>query len=69
MKDLLFVVGIMALVVILLAVTPLAFLWSVNSLFGTSIPYTLYSFLAAWVLLTVIRIATRTEVKNETFRR
>jgi hypothetical protein len=69
MKDLLFVVGMMLLVVVLLAVTPLAFLWSVNSLFGTGIPYNLHSFLAAWILLTVIRIVTRTEVKNEALRR
>jgi hypothetical protein len=69
MKDLLFVAGILLLVVVLLAVTPLAFLWSVNSLFGTGIPYSLHSFLAAWMLLTVIRIVTRTEVNNEALRR
>lgn len=69
MKDLILVVGILLLVVVLLAITPLAFLWSVNTLFGASIPYTTQSFLAAWVLLFVIRIVTRAEVKNEALSR
>lgn len=64
MKDIAIVLGFLLLVVVLLAVTPLAFLWSVNSLFGLSIPYTLHSFLAAWVLLSVVRLVTRTEVKK-----
>lgn len=69
MKDIFIVVGFILLVIVLLAITPLAFLWSVNSLFGLTIPYTLHSFVAAWVLLSVIRLITRTEVKkNETFR-
>ena len=69
MKDLIFVIGILLLVVVLLAIMPLAFLWSINSLFGLSIPYTFHSFLAAWVLLFVIRVVTRTEVKNEALSR
>lgn len=69
MKDLILVVGIFLLLGVLLLVTPLMFLWSVNSLFGLGIPYTLHSFLAAWVLLFVIRVVTRTEVKNEALSR
>lgn len=69
MKDFIFVVGILILVVVLLAITPIVFLWSVNTLFGLSIPYTLHSFLAAWALLFVIRVVTRTEVKNEALSR
>jgi hypothetical protein len=64
MKDFIFVSGILVLTVILLLVLPVAFLWSVNSLFGTGIPYTFRHLLAAWVLLFVFRVATRTEVKN-----
>lgn len=69
MRDLFLVVFILALVVVLLAVTPLAFLWSVNSLFGLSIPYSLKSVFAAWVLLFVVRIVARTQVDHEAFRR
>lgn len=67
MKEFIFVVGVLLLVLVLLAVTPLAFIWSVNSLFGLSIPYTLHSFLAAWLLLGVIRLVTRNE--SEALRR
>jgi len=69
MKDFLVVVGVLVLAAVLLALTPMVFLWSVNSLFGLSIPYNLRSFLAAWALLFVIRVVTRTEVNRETLRR
>lgn len=45
--------------VLILLVTPLAFIWSVNSLFGSGIPYTPNSFLAAWTLLLVIQVVLR----------
>lgn len=68
MKDFVFVVTILLLVVVLLAIAPLAFLWSVNSLFGAGIPYNFNSLIAAWVLLAVLRLVTRSEVKHEAFR-
>lgn len=61
------VLGVAVLLLVLLSVMPLLFLWSVNSLFGLTIPYNLHSMLAAWALLFVLRIVTRTEV--ETLRR
>lgn len=64
MKELAIVLGVFLFLVVLIAVTPLAFLWSVNGLFGLSIPYTFHSFLAAWVLLAVIRLVTRNEAKR-----
>jgi hypothetical protein len=64
MKDLLFVISIFLIVAILLAITPVAFIWGVNTLFGQSIPYDLKSIFAAWVLLFVVRIVTRTEVEK-----
>lgn len=67
MKNLLIVVGMILLVWVILFITPLAFIWSVNTLFGLSIPYTSKYFLAAWLLLGVIRLVTRTE--RETLRR
>lgn len=69
MKDLAIVLGFLLLVVVLLAVTPLAFIWSVNVLFGAGIPFGVRSFVAAWVLLSVVRLVTRTEVKHEALRR
>lgn len=65
MKELVIVLMFLILIVTLLAIAPLAFLWSVNSLFGLAIPYTLHSFLAAWVLLAVVRLVTRTEVPKK----
>ena len=67
MKNLLVVVGMLLLVWAILFITPLAFLWSVNTLFGLNIPYTSKYFLAAWLLLGVIRLVTRNE--NEALRR
>lgn len=69
MKELfLFVLVFLALFVLLIAM-PFAFLWSVNALFGLSIPFDLRHLFAAWVLLFVIRIATRTDVDHEALRR
>lgn len=67
MRDFFFVLGILLLVVVLLAVTPLLFLWSVNSLFAAGIPYNFRHLFAAWVLLFVLRIVTR--VDHEALRR
>lgn len=64
MKELFLAAFLVLAVILLLMVTPMAFLWSVNSLFGLGIPYTLHSFLAAWVLLFVIRLVTRSNEKN-----
>ena len=69
MKETVQIVAILLLVLVLLAVMPVALVWSVNTLFGLSIPYNLKSIAAAWVLLFVIRVATRTEVNNEALRR
>ena len=69
MKETVQIVAILLLVLVLLAVMPVALVWSVNTLFGLSIPYNLKSIVAAWVLLFVIRVATRTEVNNEALRR
>lgn len=67
MKDFAYVFGILLLVVVLLAVMPFAFLWSLNTLFGLGVPYTLKYLFAAWLLLAVFKFVTRTD--NETFRR
>lgn len=67
MKEFVVVLFVAVMLLVLLSVTPLLFLWSVNSLFGLTIPYNFHSILAAWALLFVIRIVTRTEV--ETIRR
>lgn len=64
MKELFLAAFLVLAVILLLMVTPMAFLWSINSLFGLGIPYTLHSFLAAWVLLFVIRLVTRSNEKN-----
>lgn len=64
MKELFLAAFLVLAVILLLMVTPMAFLWSVNSLFGLGIPYTFHSFLAAWVLLFVIRLVTRSNEKN-----
>ena len=64
MKELFLVAFLVLAVILLLMVTPMAFIWSINSLFGLGIPYTIHSFLAAWVLLFVIRLVTRSNEKN-----
>lgn len=64
MKELFLAAFLVLAVILLLMVTPMAFLWSINSLFGLGIPYTIHSFLAAWVLLFVIRLVTRSNEKN-----
>lgn len=69
MKDLTLVVGVLLLTVVLLLVTPVVFIWSVNLLFGTGIQYDTKSILAAWCLLFIVRLVTRTEVKRETLPR
>lgn len=69
MKELFLVVFVILALLVCLFVLPAAFLWSVNSLFATGIPFTFRHLLAAWVLLFVIRIVTRTEVDRETLRR
>ena len=63
MKDFIFVVSILMLVVLLLAIVPIAFLWSINGLFGLGIPYEIKSIAAAWILLAVIRLATRVDIE------
>ena len=65
MQDIIFVLLVLVLGAILLVVTPVAFIWGVNTLFGQSIPYDLKSVFAAWVLLFVIRIVTRAEVETK----
>ena len=69
MKELFLVVFVFLALLVCLLVLPAAFLWSVNSLFGTGIPYNFRHLLVAWVLLFVFRIVTRTEVDREALRR
>lgn len=64
MKELFLAAFLVLAIILLLMVTPMAFLWSINSLFGLGIPYTIHSFLAAWILLFVIRLVTRSNEKN-----
>lgn len=68
MKEFVLVLGVGILLLVLLSVTPLLFLWSVNSLFGLAIPYNFHSMLAALALLSVVRIVTLGKT-NETLRR
>jgi hypothetical protein len=65
MKDFSFVVMVLMATVALLLLAPFLLLWSVNTLFGSVIPYDARHLVAAWVLLFVIRLATRTEVKKD----
>ena len=65
MKDISIVVLVLAATVALLLLAPFLLLWSVNTLFGSGIPYDAKHIVAAWVLLFVIRLATRAEVKKK----
>lgn len=69
MKELFLVIFVVLALLVCLLVLPAAFLWSVNSLFATGIPYTFRHLFAAWVLLFVLRVVTRTEVDHEALRR
>lgn len=64
MKEIIISALVLLSLLVLLAVTPLAFLWSVNSLFGLGIAYELKNVVAAWAFLFVIRLVTRTDEKG-----
>lgn len=54
MRDLPKIVGIVALVIGLVAFVPLVLIWSLNTLFGLGIGYSLSTWAAAFVLAALI---------------
>jgi hypothetical protein len=50
MKEVLVVVGVIALIVALVIAGPLLVIWSINTLFGLGIDYTFWTWLAAFIL-------------------
>jgi hypothetical protein len=53
-----FALAVVAISILFIVWWPLAVIWSVNTLFQTGIPYSLKTWTAAAVLVTVARIAT-----------
>jgi len=56
MKGVLMIVGVAVLVLVLVAIGPLALIWSWNTLFGSLhlIPYTFWTWLASAILMAVL---------------
>lgn len=63
-KDATVLLPLLILSLLLVALWPLAVVWSINTLFGTSIPYNLSTWAATVVLVTIIRISTLSPEKR-----
>jgi hypothetical protein len=55
MFKLLGVLGLVAVVIVIVALGPLAVLWSLNQLFGLHLTYTVWNWLAALVLMSLLQ--------------
>lgn len=49
-----------AFIILLIDLMPIAFIWSVNTLFGTGIAYSLWNIVATMVLLTILNAGSTT---------
>jgi hypothetical protein len=63
MKDIAMIGGVVILVVVLVAIGPLLLIWSLNTLFGLGIAYTLKTWAAALILGGAVTTSSSTSKK------
>jgi hypothetical protein len=63
-KDATVVLPILILSLLLILFWPLAVIWSLNTLFDTGIPYSLRTWAATVVLVTIVRVSTLSPEKR-----
>lgn len=65
MKELTFGTILIAIIILLFMLTPLAFIWSVNTLFSLGIAYEIKNLIAAWLLLSVSKFVIHTQLPKK----
>lgn len=65
MKELTFGTILIAIMILLFMLTPLAFIWSVNTLFSLGIAYEIKNLIAAWLLLSVSKFVLQAQLPKK----
>lgn len=65
MKELTFGTILIAIMILLFMLTPLAFIWSVNTLFSLGIAYEIKNLIAAWLLLSVSKFVIHAQLPKK----
>lgn len=65
MKELTVGTILIAIMILLFMLTPLAFIWSVNTLFSLGIAYEIKNLIAAWLLLSVSKFVLQAQLPKK----